>query len=50
LADLPVEELKGILNDEDHFEKFIMEAETDYEPLSMNVKSLLLVLIFLRKS
>ncbi|XP_023328389.1 vacuolar protein sorting-associated protein 37A [Eurytemora carolleeae] len=40
LADLPVEELKGILNDEDHFEKFIMEAETDYEPLSSLLESI----------
>ena len=39
LADLQIEELKGILNDEDYFEKFIMEAEADYEPLSMNFET-----------
>ena len=33
LVELSVEDLKGILNDEDHFEKFIMELETEYEPL-----------------
>ena len=33
LTEMSVEELKSVLNDEDHFDKFLMELETDYQPL-----------------
>ena len=33
LTEMSVEELKSVLNDEDHFDKFLIELETDYQPL-----------------
>ena len=33
LGELSVDELKSILNDEDRFEKFIMDIDSEHHPL-----------------
>jgi len=40
LTEMSVEELKSVLNDEDHFDKFLMELETDYQPLESLLSSI----------